>query len=199
MIVVLDVTGNRGEIVWRDGSTQEACVLEGRKHAETLAPALASLIDGRHLEALGVVTGPGSFTGIRIGIATFLGFRAALNIPVYGISTFDLIWHQAGCPKLPCHVILEQSRGFVVQSYTSTGVRQSMINSLEGFAGQALYSDQALGPEVNQVGGLRLPTFLDLIADAAISPSAELEPCYVRPPDAIRGRNLLDELLAKSR
>ncbi len=42
------------------------------------------------LTAIGVVTGPGSFTGIRLGMAYAKGLGLGLNIPVVGISAFDL-------------------------------------------------------------------------------------------------------------
>lgn len=42
------------------------------------------------IHAIGVVIGPGSFTGIRLGIAYAKGIAMGLNIPVVGISAFDL-------------------------------------------------------------------------------------------------------------
>ena len=42
------------------------------------------------LTAIGVVVGPGSFTGIRLGIAYAKGISMGLNIPLVGISLFDL-------------------------------------------------------------------------------------------------------------
>ena len=42
------------------------------------------------ISAIGIVTGPGSFTGIRLGIAYAKGIAMGLNIPVVGISAFDL-------------------------------------------------------------------------------------------------------------
>ncbi len=44
----------------------------------------------RDITAIGVVIGPGSFTGIRMGIAYAKGIAIGLNIPVVGISAFDL-------------------------------------------------------------------------------------------------------------
>ena len=44
----------------------------------------------RDISAIGVVVGPGSFTGIRLGIAYAKGIGMGLNIPVVGISAFDL-------------------------------------------------------------------------------------------------------------
>ena len=51
---------------------------------------LSSLeINKREISNLAISTGPGSFTGLRIGIATILGLSAALNIPAIGVPLFE--------------------------------------------------------------------------------------------------------------
>lgn len=68
----------------------------GYRHGETLLPALDQLF-GRHavrgidLAAIVVGTGPGAFTGLRVGIATAKGLAHGLGIPIIGISTADAI------------------------------------------------------------------------------------------------------------
>ena len=57
--------------------------------------------------AIGVVTGPGSFTGIRMGIAYAKGIAMGLNIPVVGISAFDLYF--AAAPD--AFVAIDSGRG----------------------------------------------------------------------------------------
>ena len=63
-----------------------------RGHAEALAPLIERLMDGVEggfatLDRIAVTTGPGSFTGIRIGLAIARAMGLALNIPVIGVST----------------------------------------------------------------------------------------------------------------
>ncbi|MCX5513800.1 tRNA (adenosine(37)-N6)-threonylcarbamoyltransferase complex dimerization subunit type 1 TsaB [Kaistia algarum] len=64
----------------------------GRGHAEILMPATAALLaeaglSARDLDRIAVSTGPGSFTGLRVGIAAARGLGLALDIPVIGIPT----------------------------------------------------------------------------------------------------------------
>jgi tRNA threonylcarbamoyladenosine biosynthesis protein TsaB len=47
------------------------------------------------LEGLAISMGPGTFTGLRVGLATMTGFRLALHIPLVGVSTLEgLVWNQ---------------------------------------------------------------------------------------------------------
>lgn len=61
----------------------------------------------RDISAIGVVVGPGSFTGIRLGIAYAKGIGMGLNIPVVGISAFDL--YLAATPD--AFVAIDSGRG----------------------------------------------------------------------------------------
>lgn len=61
----------------------------------------------RDITAIGVVIGPGSFTGIRMGIAYAKGIAMGLNIPVVGISAFDL--YLAAAPD--AFVAIDSGRG----------------------------------------------------------------------------------------
>lgn len=66
----------------------------GLVHSTTLMPAIENLFtmlnfDKSELSHIAVTVGPGSFTGIRIGVATANAFSLALNIPVISISSLD--------------------------------------------------------------------------------------------------------------
>ena len=67
--------------------------------AKTLAPAIQKLLaqDGlapNDLHAIAVVQGPGSFTGLRVGIATAKVMAYALQIPILAIDTLEVIAQQ---------------------------------------------------------------------------------------------------------
>lgn len=63
-------------------------------HSERLIPALDELLAHARVKLqdvglISVVTGPGSFTGLRIGLATAKGFGYALGIPLVGVTTLE--------------------------------------------------------------------------------------------------------------
>ena len=63
----------------------------GRGHAERLLPMIASLPDGGRADAILVDCGPGSFTGIRVGIAAARGLGLGWGVPVRGFSSLPLV------------------------------------------------------------------------------------------------------------
>jgi len=78
-------------LLW-DGEVEEILRLEPNRHAETLLPMvqdlLASAQAGFHqLDALAVGSGPGSFTGLRIGISVAQGLALGAGLPVVSVSS----------------------------------------------------------------------------------------------------------------
>lgn len=80
-----------------------------RTHSQRLLPLVENLmaetsLKPEELELLAVTRGPGSFTGLRIGIATIKGMGLALDLPVVGVSTLQVLAHNFGeglvCPVL---------------------------------------------------------------------------------------------------
>lgn len=63
----------------------------GRGHAERLMPMIAALPDGGRADRIWVDCGPGSFTGIRVGIAAARGLGFGWGVPVHGFSSLALI------------------------------------------------------------------------------------------------------------
>ena len=83
-----------------------------RGQAEFLMPLIQTLMtktgkEMADLDAVAVCTGPGSFTGVRIGLAGARAFGLALDIPVWGVTAFE-----AACldQKEPCVVALDTKR-----------------------------------------------------------------------------------------
>ncbi len=67
-----------------------------RGHAEALMPMVRAVMDEAglafsDLDAIAVTTGPGAFTGIRIGLAAARGFALAANLPLIGVTTLEAV------------------------------------------------------------------------------------------------------------
>jgi tRNA threonylcarbamoyladenosine biosynthesis protein TsaB len=74
-------------------------VRQGRRHAETVVPAVEQLL--AHAEAsmsditrIAVDVGPGLFTGLRVGVATAKAYALALDVPVVAISSLELVAYE---------------------------------------------------------------------------------------------------------
>ena len=68
----------------------------GRHHAEVLLPALSKLlllsgIPMEKIDLLACTTGPGSFTGVRMGVSTVKGLALAMGKPIVGVSTLEAL------------------------------------------------------------------------------------------------------------
>lgn len=86
--------------------------------AKTLAPAIKELLSQASmvpsdLNAIALVTGPGSFTGLRVGVATAKAMAYALKIPIVEVDTLDAIASQNLQHPQTLHVILDAYRGQV--------------------------------------------------------------------------------------
>ncbi len=66
----------------------------------------------QNLKLLAVATGPGSFTGLRIGLAVAKGIALACHLPIIGIPTLDIVAEsQPVSPGLPLAAVLQAGRG----------------------------------------------------------------------------------------
>ncbi len=75
--------------------------LEGRSYSATLVAAVDTLLteNALRLSDIGcivVVNGPGSFTGVRVGLSAAKGFASAIGIPVVAVSRLEVLARKAG-------------------------------------------------------------------------------------------------------
>jgi tRNA threonylcarbamoyladenosine biosynthesis protein TsaB len=94
MILAFDTSTAACTVALFDGSG--ACIarkdeLIGRGHSERLVPMLAELLDGRTAARIIVGVGPGSFTGIRVGIAAAHGLAIGWDAELLGMSSLALL------------------------------------------------------------------------------------------------------------
>lgn len=113
-----------GVALCRDGILLGETELEGAlRHAESLLPTVERLlaecrVEKERLELVGANRGPGSFTGLRIGLATAKGLCQALGIPLVGVdgtSVYRARLRAGGtvCVVVPCRLDLVYVRWFV--------------------------------------------------------------------------------------
>jgi tRNA threonylcarbamoyladenosine biosynthesis protein TsaB len=102
----------------------------GRGHAERLIPWIASLPGGGRADRIIVGCGPGSFTGVRIGVAAARGLGIGWGVPVTGVSSLMLI--AAECDDPAFMVAVEGGHGeLFVQRFTNRPLRAvSVVQSL---------------------------------------------------------------------
>lgn len=86
--------------------------LIGRGHAEALVPAVAKLLSDARPSSIIVDIGPGSYTGIRIGIAAARALGLAWGVPVAGVSALSLVAAQgfAADPALELLALIDAGR-----------------------------------------------------------------------------------------
>ena len=120
LILALDTSSSAGSAaIVRDG----AVVIEragdpARTHGERLPRELMALFDDARVELhaidrFAVATGPGSFTGLRIGIATIQGLALAQGTLVAPVSTFEALRASCSAPGGPIGVWIDAHRGEV--------------------------------------------------------------------------------------
>jgi len=145
------------------------------------------------VEALAVGIGPGSFTGVRIGLATARGLALALGVPVAGVSTLDAL--AAGAPGAVPVVDARRHEVFVLQGEPRV-VAPAELDLSPGTTcvgnGAVRYRSlfEAAGAEVPADDDERhLPRarFHAMLA-GDFGPAEAVEPLYLRIPDADRTR-----------
>jgi tRNA threonylcarbamoyladenosine biosynthesis protein TsaB len=101
-ILAVDTTTDRESVaVAEEGVVRgEVRVVVADDHSRRLLPAVSCLLQSlglrpRDLEGFAVTTGPGSFTGLRVGISTVQGLALAAGAPCLGVSALDVLAERA--------------------------------------------------------------------------------------------------------
>jgi tRNA threonylcarbamoyladenosine biosynthesis protein TsaB len=209
-------------VVSRDATVQSAMGDAGRPHAARLPMALVEFLHthGLTLDDVGrmvVVSGPGSFTGVRIGVACAQGFAVTRGWPLASVSTLDALaegWRQVCAGPEPRTVLacLDGMRGEVFTAvYGWDGTALSSLHDarvcapsttlLEGWAAPVTVvgNGAVRYAAVWSDGGAEVLDALEPLAASAarlaasplwplVTPAA-LRPAYVRRPDVELARD----------
>jgi tRNA threonylcarbamoyladenosine biosynthesis protein TsaB len=219
--LAFDTSSPRGSIAFLEGRDlrAEMRLTPIQTHSTFLLNSIDYLAEklGWRLNELNLIAagiGPGSFTGIRIGVATALGIAQSLSIPFAGISGLDALAHQAQLPEGHLGVALNAHRSqvFYAEYISSNGkirtVEKSSLLFLSDLerrlAHRHLYivgDVEVCHPGADWPRPLPVDLFLAAsIGRVAISRKRSwrsgsyllAEPLYIRPPDALRKKNKAD-------
>jgi tRNA threonylcarbamoyl adenosine modification protein YeaZ len=173
------------------GGERGRAVLDiGKGHAErlmavideALAKAGSTYAD---LDAIAVAVGPGSFTGVRVGVAAARGLALALKIPAIGVTTLEALARQAAEPGRPVIARIEAGRGQAyVAAFSAAGAPTFGPAALAAEEADALMRDMD-GETVVAAGKTAdIATYARLAAEKAGGAPEKPRPLYLREADA---------------
>lgn len=167
----------------------------GRGHAERLVPLIASLLGARRPSSILVDCGPGSFTGVRVGLAAAHGLSIGWSIALHGYQSLAVIAAAARADCGDLAVALHGGHGqLFVQSYGRNPLTplDALRSLVPAEAAVVIGAECVLGSGaealVNARGHGRAHDALPRAADARLLPptlrSLQPRPIYGRAPDA---------------
>ena len=168
----------------------------GRGHAERLVPMICELPENGRADRIVVALGPGSFTGVRVGLAAARALAMAWGSQLFGYSTLDLVAAMATARKgaVPLTVAMTGGHGeWFVAGYGADGDAVLPLASLTpDSAAQSCSALLAAGSQAEALiaakgAGEALPIWPDAreflhLPFAALR--ADVQPLYGRVPDA---------------
>jgi len=213
LLLAIDTATSAITVALHDGESvlAESSTLDARGHGEHLAPGIVEVLAraGRTAAEVSAVvagTGPGPFTGLRVGLVTARTFGFARGIPVFGVCSLDAMAHQAwlGDPAglgQSCVVATDArrkevywarydvtARGPVRRGEPMVAKAEAIIEQVRGLPvigrGGVLYAE-SFGPSLGP-----LDVSAGAMADLAVRTMAageklpEADPMYLRRPDA---------------
>ncbi len=119
MLLAIDTSTKQASLALYDearGLLAEQSWFSANRHTEELMPSVASLLrlsnsSPRDLSAVTVAIGPGSFTGLRVGLAAAKGLALAQGIKLVGIPTLDITAYPHAAQPMPVMAVAQAGRG----------------------------------------------------------------------------------------
>jgi tRNA threonylcarbamoyl adenosine modification protein YeaZ len=166
----------------------------GRGHAERLLPVIRDMLGNRVPDAIAVDCGPGSFTGVRVGLAAAQGLRIAWGVPVHGYGSLALVAAGYGAGAASAVALTGGHGELFVEMFDAPPLRSTgPMRSLPPAVAAAVISNaRVIGSGAAAVVAARgwgeamdaLPRATDFVHLPRELASLPLRPIYGRAPDA---------------
>lgn len=164
----------------------------GRGHAEFLVPMLEELLAGRRADTVLVGIGPGSFTGIRVGVAAAHGLAIGWNAEVRGMSSLALLAASSGADGPVVVAVMGGHGELFVQEFAGGEATGPLINAAPDEAAAQTSATLAVGSGAALLVAARgsgeavdaWPSARHALALAPPLRELDPRPLYARAPDA---------------
>ena len=191
LILAFDTSGLAGSVAVLDGPRLlvERVLDPECRSAQTLAPAILetlarSQVQPAQIRLVATTIGPGSFTGLRVGVTAAKTFAYAVGAEVVGVSTLEGIAHQCGplAPRAEVHAVLDAQRKevFLGRFQNQSPVAGDELPWLTRLSADSIVAADAWLaslPAGAVVTGMGLSRLLDrLPASAIVTPQSQWEP-----------------------
>ena len=207
-LLMIQTAGAEGSVALGDADAAQTIVatemLPGRTSSERLVPAVRRLMAASgwklsELAAVVVVHGPGSFTGVRVGVSAAKGLSEAGSVPLIAVSRLALLAGSVGDVGQAVHAVLDAGRGeFYYGEYVGRScVREVLVSAQDVIvaASDALVvvcetrvaeSLAELRPRLVEEpsAGDALPFAVERVASGEFDDAATLDANYLRRTDA---------------
>lgn len=140
LLLALDTSGSQGGITLARGSGDQVGIVEsasiqGGTFSAELIPQISDLLrrrelTSRDLQGLVAVTGPGSFTGLRVGLTAVKGLAEVLNIPIAAVTSLELLLTASGAQK-GVMAVLDAGRGEVYAAVQNMAREEMLVTVKE--------------------------------------------------------------------
>lgn len=124
LLLAIDTATRWAGVALYDGERvrAEASWRSHNNHSVELMPALTRMLEQQgvgpgRLAAVAVASGPGSFTGLRIGMSVAKGLAQAQGIPILGVPTLDILVASHSEQRRPVWAVIQAGRGRLCAAY----------------------------------------------------------------------------------
>jgi tRNA threonylcarbamoyladenosine biosynthesis protein TsaB len=185
MLLSLNTCGNTATVALGAAATKGVKILATaelavRTYSARLIPEIAALLQKQQatmsdIEAIVVVNGPGSFTGIRVGVSTAKGLSEGAGIPLIAVSRLALLAHASLLPHVLAAVDAGRGDYYVGEYRNGNNLGETLMTSEQTVAAAKQPGAGVLVCDESRAGDA---------STSACSALAICGPIYVQPPDA---------------